>query len=173
MVTGLFYALDIQRTFHILSGPCYLACTEQRLCDTTAYHIIVTIVYHYITVFKQLEFLHTFVLHRCKVLLMSTTDIGNYPNRRAYDRFKFLHLSHFGNTGFEYSNLCIFIQQPHGKRHTNLRVITPWRACHNLIRTDNMIEPLFNHSLAIASGNSDYRNIKLFCDGLQPIFGEP
>ena len=105
----LFNRFDIKRTFVIHLRPSYFTGTKETFRYTRANHFIVAIIHHHITILEQGQLLHTLVVQRVEVFLMSTTYIGQYPYRRTNNALQMLHFVHFGNTRFENSHFGLLI----------------------------------------------------------------
>ena len=91
---------------------------------------------------------------------MSTTDIRQNTDRRLYHPFQCTHLPHLRNTRLENSQFRFFGKLPHRQWNTNLRIITTRRTDNTTVRTQQLVQPLFHNGFSIASGDTDYRNIK-------------
>ena len=81
----------------------------------------------------QFQFLHALLLHRTEVLLMGRSKTGQYADGRLDDVTQGKHLPRLTDTCLEDTHLCLFVEQPHGKGHTDLGVVTAGGA-YNLLR---------------------------------------
>ena len=63
---------DIQRCRRILPTPPYLLTLITRATDTTADGVIVTVIGNDFRPMEELQFLHTFLIHRAEILLMGS-----------------------------------------------------------------------------------------------------
>ena len=69
-----FYRLHIHRHLFVALRPRNLLALVLHPTDTATHNIVVRTVNHRLCVVHQLEFLHTLLLHRTEVLLMSRTQ---------------------------------------------------------------------------------------------------
>ena len=54
---------------------------------------------------------------------MSVRQAGKHANGRLNDIVQRHHLARLTDTSLEDAHLSLFVEQPHGEGHTNLRVI--------------------------------------------------
>ena len=80
----------------------------------------------------QFELLHAFLLHRTEILLMGTTQGGEYTDGRLDDVAQGHHLTGLTDTCLEDTDLCLLVEQPNGERYTDLGVVATRRA-HDLL----------------------------------------
>ena len=99
---------------------------------------------------------------------MGAADVGQYADGRIDDGAQGIHLSHFGDAGFEDAHFSLLVHEPHGKRDTDLRIVAPWGACHVLVGRDELVEPFLHHGFPVASGDAHHGDIEL----LAVQFGE-
>ena len=131
-ILAAFNALHKQSSLLITLRPSNLLALIIHPSDTTTHDIIIRTINHRLGVVHQFQFLHTFLLHRTEVLLMGTTQTGKHADGGLDDISQCQHLTRLTDTSLEDTHLRLFIQQPHGERHTNLGVIAA-RGTHNLL----------------------------------------
>ena len=145
----------------LVTSPTDALSLEVGTADTTAHEIIVGIVYDCLRIVEQLQFLHTFFLQRTEILLMRCTDRRQHANSRLDDVCQSRHLTRLTDASLKQAYLRLFVQQPNGQRHTDLRIETLGRTRHAMIGRQHLIEPLFDHRLTIRTRNTHHGNIKL------------
>ena len=104
---------------------------------------------------------------------MCSSNIGQHPNGRLYNRLQRLHFSHFRYTSLENAKLGMLVHHPYGQRNTYLWIIAARRAGDDFVRTQQLINPLFHDCLAITSRNTYHRHLILLtvlgCQTLQSL----
>ena len=113
-------------------GPSERFRQPARVLHHTVEQFIVGTVHHLASVVHELEFLPHLVLYRAEILLMGGTHGGDDSHGGLYDMPQGPHFAWLADTGLEESHLSHFIEQPHGERHSHLRVVAAWRTCHPL-----------------------------------------
>ena len=126
------HLLHKHRRLLITPGPGDFFALILHTTDATAHDIIVGTIDHRLCVMHQFQFLHAFLLHRTEVLLMGRSKTGQYADGRLDDVTQGKHLTRLTDTCLEDTHLCLFVEQPHGKGHTDLGVVTAGGA-YNLL----------------------------------------
>ena len=91
---------------------------------------------------------------------MRFSHIGKNPHRRLHDRLQLIHLTRFRYTRFDDSQFGLFVDFPHRKGYSDLRIVTARRTHHRIVFTQKLIKPFFHDRLTITAGNADNRNLK-------------
>ena len=123
---------------------------------STGAHILVRGVFDYLLAMREeFHFLSPFGFKVREVLAMLLANIRNNAKCRTNDRFESLHLTRHRYTSLKDSELGIGIHLPNRQRHAYLGVIRLRRAHNAVVILQELIEPLFDHGLAVGACDAD------------------
>ena len=128
-------------------------------------------VYDSLGILSQEQLLGNLLFHRCKTLLVSIANRGEDYHIGLYHLLETLHFALLRDTCLDKSDLIGVLQHQKRQRHTQLRVVTAWRAEKFHIAWCTLRNPLFDGGLAIRAGDSHNLAIELLaivcCQRLQ------
>ena len=72
-----------------------------------------------------------------------------------------IHLAQLADARLENAHLSLVVEQPHGKRNSNLRIVTLGGTGDHMVGRENLIEPFLHHRLTIGTRNAHNRYVEL------------
>ncbi len=124
---------------------------------------------HHGAVLEQEHFFMPFLLHALEVLLMGRSQACEHAYGGLDDALQRLHLVWTAYACLKNAYLRVVIEPPDTQRHAYLRIVTAWRTGHGHIRRKHLVEPLLDHSLAVAARYAYNRDVV----GLAVPLGQP
>ena len=142
---------------------------EAHLLHALAHYRVIGWVYEGLRVAEQLQLLCALLLHALEVLLMCRPQACENADGGLYDSLEGLHLARLGDGRFEYAYLALCPESPHRERYAYLRIVAARAARHGVVVHEQLIEPLLDGGLAIASRYADDGDVEC----LAVAFGKP
>ena len=99
---------------------------------------------------------------------MRIAQASKNPYGRLNHRLQSFHLSRLGNSGLKKPYFAFLIQVPYGQRHSDLGIVAPRRTGDASFGRQQLVKPLLDHGLPIASGYTHHRN----AESLAMTFGQ-
>ena len=119
--------------------------------DVLCNHRVVGGIEHHLGIVEELQFLLAFLVHRSEILLMGRSHVGKHADGGLDDVAQCSHLARHTDARLEESHLRLFVQQPHGERHADLRIVGARRTRHHLFPRQYLEEPFLHDGLAVAA----------------------
>ena len=144
----------------IVARPADTFALILRTTHTSAHRVVIRRIDDDLRVAKQLQLLHTFLVHIAEVLLMGAAQRCQHTDGGLNDVVQSQHLPRLTDTCLKQSNLGLLIQQPYGQRHANLRIIALGRAGHFHRRHQYLVEPLLDPRFTVRTRDAHHRDVE-------------
>ena len=135
------------------------------MCD----EFIVSMIHQCFGILEERHLLEALLLQRIKILLMGSTDIGEYTDIGLDDMPQGSHFTRHADARLEECDFRTLVEQPHRQRNAHLRVVTAWRPRDHHLGREQLEEPLFHDGFSIAACNTHHRDI----ESVAVTFGQP
>ena len=171
----LFHCLDKHLGIAVLARPAQFLTLVIRLRHYFFHGGVIGIVDNDLRVVEENQLLPALGLHGGEVLLMGRAEVCQHRYGRLDDVAQGKHLARLAYASLEDTNLRVVVHQPHRQWHANLRVVGTWRASHETVGREHLIEPFLHHGLAIGARDAHYWYVELvavaLCKTLQGLQG--